>query len=215
MKKLHLAILVSVIVGTSLFFNSCGTKKPACDCCNSFGARVSRIDTTSSGKIVTLIIPSAFTPNNIKFCDSNVYVNGVLSSKNCRDNVDSIYNDTLNQRFQIIGIESFPENDLIIRKPGDTTKIDHFINFKNKAERSFNGIKIDTTLFGSSSIHERQRQLVSGRYQFVLQLYRDSSKVHNKASRIDSICGYFCIIRTKDFCNLGCEGKDKPDPLIK
>src|ERR1035437_6218731 len=151
MKKLQLTLVASVIVLLTVSLSSCWKKNPSCDCCNSFGSKTTKIDTSSSGKIVTLIIPSAFTPNNIAFCDSNTYVNKVLSTKGCRSNIDSIYNDTINQRFQIIGIEGFPENDLIIRSPGDTTKIDHFVNFKNKSERSFNGIYIDSNLHG----HER------------------------------------------------------------
>lgn len=196
-----------------LLYTSCSDKEKECECCKGWGSTEVKVQ-AFSGEIVTLKIPSAFTPNNIKFCDSNIYVDGILSDIGCRANKDSIYNEMspMNDKFQIIGIEKFPQNDLIIRVPGDTTTIDHFVNFNNITGRSFNAIKIDTTLYGN----ERQRQLASGRFMFILQLYKDTDTLkHLLKNRIDSITGYFCVIRNKDFCNIGCEGKDANDPLIK
>lgn len=209
MKKLQVSLNVIVLVTLTVFYSSCRQPKQAsCDCCNSFvkgGSTIKKV-ATLSGTIIEIKVPTAFTPSNLAFCDSNVYDKTIP----CRKNIDSVYNDNINDYFHIFGIDSFPENLLIIKTPGDTTAIDRFVNYSNVSEghRVFNGIKIDTTLYG----HERQRQLTSGKYQFILQLYK--TKDHLKTERIDSISGNFCIIRVKDFCNVGCEGKDKNDPLI-
>jgi len=216
MKKLHLVLSVVFTVVVTFSFNSCRPKEQSCDCCKSFKGSTTKTLLDSAGVLVTLKIPSAFTPNNIPFCDSNVvYDNGILSGYGCRKNIDSIYNDTLNSAFKIIGIEHFKGNELIIKTAGDTTKIDKFINYQlpkkvGQSERVFTGINIDTTLSGT----ERQRQMASGRYQFILQLY-SSRYVHDKTTRIDSIAGFFCIIRNKAFCNRDCEGADAGDKLIK
>jgi len=184
-----------------------------CDCCNSFGGKTIK---TINGD--TLIIYSAFTPNNIAFCDSNTFSDGILTNINCKPNPDSIYNNNLNNAYLFDGLDHFQGNELIIKTLKDSTKIDRFINYQiayrdgnsYSGGRSFTGINIDTTIYG----HERQRQLESGKYQFILQLY-NSRYVHDKTTRIDSISGYFCIIRNKDFVNKGCVGKDLFDPLIK
>jgi hypothetical protein len=186
-----------------------------CDCCNSFGGKTIKIINGD-----TLIMYSAFTPNNIAFCDSNTfspneYGDFLLTYKNCKPNPDSIYNNNLNNAFLFDGLDHFQGNELIIKTLKDSTKIDRFFNYqlsvyKGQSGRIFTGICIDTTLYGT----ERQRQLESGKYQFILQLY-NSRYVHDKTTRIDSISGYFCIIRNKDFANKGCVGKDPFDPLIK
>ena len=210
MNKLQFTFSTVLALLSILIYTSCNNKEKECECCKGWGSTEVKVQ-AFSGEIVTLKIPSAFTPSNLKFCDSNIYVDGRLSDIGCRKNLDSVYNDDLNDRFQIIGIEKFPQNDLIIRVPGDTTAIDHYFNFSNNG-RSFNGIKIDTTLYG----HERQRQLESNRFMFILQLYKDTDTLkHLLKNRVDSITGYFCIIRNKDFCNIGCEGKEANDPLIK
>jgi hypothetical protein len=219
MKKLHLVLSVIVAVVITIGFNSCGHKAQSCDCCQSFKGSTTK-NVLDSGVLVTVKIPSAFTPNNIAFCDSNTFEpnavgDTILVYKNCRKNIDSVYNDNLNNAFRIIGLEHFKGNELIIKTPGDTSKIDKFLNYQlsdklGQKGRDFTGIYIDKTLFGA----ERQRQLVSGRYQFILQLY-SSKYVHDKTTRIDSISGFFCIIRNKAFCNVGCEGAETGDKLIK
>jgi len=201
-------IPVSLILSLVVVMSNCKDEEKNCECCVGFG---------NTEKVVNgnkLIIYSAFTPSNLKYCDSIVLdTNGIPieTSKYCRPNPDSIYNDTINEYFYIDGIEAFPENDLIIRVPGDTTKIDRFVNYSNSTsgQRVFQGTRTDTTLYGS----ERTRNLTSRKFEFVLQLY--SSKDHIKANRIDSLQGYFCIIRTSSFKNTGCQGKMTNDPLIK
>jgi hypothetical protein len=152
----------------------------------------------------------------LKFCDSVVLhksgsKKGLVDESKCRPNVDSAVNDNVNDYFHIEGIEQFPENRLIIRVPGDTTKLDEFINYSNtsKGDRVFQGTRTDTTLHGA----QRLRQLVSRKYEYVLELFKNSN--HTKANRIDSIQGFFCIVRTLDFESEGCKAREKNDPLIK
>lgn len=198
--------MLTLVLGLS----NCTTKTKPCDCCRAFGGSTVWLDTANGN---TIKVPSAFTPSNLTFCDSNtVDINGNITTAGCNKNVDSIYNDKLNQYLYIEGIENYPNNELIIRDPGtDTTSIRRFLNYSNTNSglQVFNGSMIDTTLHGTS----RQRQLKSGRYKFILQIYGD--KMHSKKSRKDSIAGYFCLIRQMSFCNVGCEGHDKLDPLIK
>ena len=94
----------------------------------------------------------------------------------------------------------------------DSTLIDRFFNYQlsDKRGRDFVGMSIDSTIYGAL----RLRQLEEGKYRYILQLY-NSRYIHDKTTRIDSISGYFCIIRNKDFANKGCVGKDLFDPLIK
>jgi len=214
-----------ILFTTTVFFIIYSCKKTetkvnfggeTCDCCNSFGGKTIKIINGDS-----LIIYSAFTPNNIAFCDSNTfspnkYGDTILVYRNCKPNNDSVYNDNLNNAYIFGGLEQFEGNDLRIKSLKDSTLIDMYFNYQIHYYgyyyygRLFTGMRIDTTIYG----HERQRQLESGKYQFILQLY-NSRNIHDKTTRIDSISGYFCIIRNKDFVNKGCIGKDPYDPLIK
>lgn len=210
MKKLLSVLPAFVLLALIFGLSNCNPKSNPCDCCRAFGGSTVWIDTATGDSIK---VPSAFTPSNLQFCDSNRFdPDGNITTAGCNKNVDSIYNDTLNQYLHIIGIEKYKFNELIIRSATtDTTAIQRFFDYSNTndGEKVFNGIMIDTTLHSA----ERQRQLRSGRYKFILQLYGDQA--HTKAKRIDSISGYFCIIRQKTFCNVGCEGKSNLDPLIK
>jgi len=208
MKKL-LSVLPAFILLALIFgLSNCTTKTKPCDCCRAFGGSTVWYDTATGDSIK---VPSAFTPSNLAFCDSNTLdINGNLTTAGCNANVDSIYNDKLNQSLYIEGIEKYPNNLLIIRDAGtDTTSIGRFTNYTNSKTRVFNGTTVDYTLHGTS----RQRQLKSGRYKFILQIYGDAK--HSLALRKDSIAGYFCLIRQMSFCNVGCEGHEKLDPLIK
>lgn len=217
MKKFHLSHSVLVLLTMTLFFSSCPEKKESCDCCQTFQSVEKKL-IDSAGNTITIKIPTAFTPTNIPFCDSITYdKNGVPDYSKCRKNTDSIYNDKLNNAFRIIGLENFRGNSLIIKTPGDTTPLAKFTNYQLPPKPGlkgddFVGTTVDSTLFG----HQRERILKSGRYQYILQIYDSTNvKYHNKSTRIDSITGFFCIIRDKAFCNIGCEGKDVGDPLIK
>lgn len=177
-----------------------------CDCCKSYGGITKKVVNGD-----TLTFYSAITPSNLMFCDSNVFVNGILSSKGCKRNMDSVYNDNINSHFIIGGLDSFPQNDLIFRVLGDSTRIYHFVNYKNKSYYGFFGVRIDTTLYGNS----RQRQLAQGRYEYILKLYKKDSYYHDKTTFIDSISGFFCIIRNLNINSKGCVGADANDPLIQ
>ena len=210
MKRFGAFKFLVLCIAMSGLMIGCKDKKKACDCCTGFKPVEKSYPDGRKIKVYT-----AFTPDNLPFCDSIVRdKNGVETrdAKRCRPNFDSVYNDKSNTYFHIEGIEEFPYNTLIIRVPGDTTKVNVFTDYANisgAGKNAFNGTTSDTTLFGA----DRERQLISGKYEFILQLY--SSDKYDKASRIDSIQGYFCIIRTGNYKNEGCVAKEAGDKLIK
>jgi len=217
MKKPTMIFPVILVLGVMFIFCTCYKTKQVVLDCTAFGGPTVKTERNplDSTALVTLTIYSAFTPDNIAFCDSNNFFvdkrtgNVVTPPGLCRPNPDSIYNDRLNQYLYIAGIENFPYNDLRIRVQGDTTNLDTLNNYSNNlnGHREFTGVTVDTTLHG----FQRQRILTSGKYVFILQLYKD--KYHTQ--RIDSIHGYFCLIRNPKVPNIGCQGHDPNDPLIK
>ena len=216
MRKLYLVLSVLATAILIFHFSSCSSSKDkSCDCCQSFKS-VEKTLLDSNGNPVVIKIPTAFTPTNYAFCDSNTYdASGNLVYTGCRKNVDAVYNDNLNNSFKIIGIEKFKGNSLIIKTLTDTTPLAQYSNYQlpdrlGNLDEGFVGITIDHTLYGS----ERQRLVVSGRYQYILQIY-NSRKKHDLTTRIDSISGFFCIIRNASFCNIGCQGVDAGDKLMK
>lgn len=141
------------------------------------------------------------------------YLDGCRSCCPCRKNNDSIYDNYnnlgyFNDYFIIDSIEEyFPSNKLFLRVPGDTTKIKEFIDYDNTASVFEGQITKDSTLYGRNPIN---KMLQSGKYEYELILFTDSTKVVS----IDTIIGHFCIIRTIDYENEGCEAKNANDPLI-
>lgn len=209
MRKLRVFIPVAILAVLSLSMIRCKPEKD-CECC-----KFEPIEREYDGKKIKLY--TAFTPINTRFCDSIEYLpDGRQDLSRCRENLDSVYNDNLNAYFHIDGIESFPENRLIIRVPGDTTKLVTIENYSNTnikqdgtSTDQFNGMSRDSTLWG----RERRRLLSERKFEYILELYHSSK--HTRDNLIDSIHGYVCIIRTKDFDNKGCVAKDANDPLIK
>lgn len=157
-----------------------------------------------------MIFYNAFSPSNFVYCDSNEYDKfGVLLLSHCKPNIDSTYNDTINQYFKIKGVENFPYNDLKIYHQNDSTSsINHFYNYSNilHGDRIFNGSMIDTTIYGT----ERQRLLSQGKYFYKFKIYTD--KQHS--SVLDTFSGHFCIIRNKEMTIQGCEGANPMDPML-
>lgn len=140
------------------------------------------------------------------------YLDGCRSCCPCRTNPDTIYNYdendlAYNDYFYIEGINDFPSNKLFLRVPGDTTKIKQFFDYDNKTGTFAGEITMDSTLYGRSPIN---KMLQSGKYEYELILYSDSLRTES----IDTIIGYFCIIRTPDDENENCVGADDGDPLI-
>jgi len=194
-----------------LFYSCSETKDIAnfggatCDCCNSIGGKTIKVYNGD-----TLIFYNAFTPSNLAFCDSiEVDNQNYITTINYKKNIDTIYNDKINQYYKIEGIEKFPYNELLIYS-GEypINRILVYTNYCNpyNGKIVFNGIRIDTTNYG----HLRQKLLAQGKYNYILKLYND--RYHNSLK--DSISGHFCIIRNKEMTIQGCEGADPMDPLL-
>lgn len=142
------------------------------------------------------------------------YLDGCRSCCPCRKNPDTIYNDMgmginyyFNDIFEIDGVLDFPNNRLIFRVPGDTSKVKVVENYDNKSS-VFNGhITVDSTLYGRNPINKMMK---SGKYEYEFIIFADEKKV----VPFDTIKGYFCIIRTPEDDHDGCIGKEEGDPLL-
>lgn len=220
MKKILLVLQLATVA--SLIISCKSDKNDKCDCCRAFTS----VEKQIAG--VTLKIPSAFTPKNYDYVDSILLLpDGSTKEIGIRKNPDTVYNyPEVNDKFQIEGLENFPHNKLIIRVPGDTVALFKFFNYGKVGETVWegrsNGSYEDTLKIGVPI--KAPSMIQSGRYEYILMLYKDdyyqfkdslNNKGYNTRSRIDSIHGYFCIIRSKDYCNLGCKGAQTGDPLIK
>jgi len=172
----------------------------------------------------TLIVPSAFTPNNYPFYDE-IAIEGtgtfrgkpiVISedlqdtSETGRPSPDSMYNDTINRYFHIENIEAFPYNKIFFHFVDDELLYrEPYINCKNKRGTVFDGrYNIRDTSRGDILVIPAY--LPSGKYKYSIVLFKDE----RWTQRIDSVTGYFYIVRTPCYRTFGCRGADENDPLL-
>jgi len=171
----------------------------------------------------TIRIYSAFTPNNYPFYDvigdsaSGKYRGKPITiSEDLQDtseigypNPDSIYNDDVNSYFYIENIEAFPYNKVFFYAEDTLIHNEPYVNCKNEKGTVFDG-RYNRYIYVDGNLVMLPLYVPSGIYKYKIIIYEDP----RWENLIDSVYGYFHIVRTPRYKTLGCRGKDEGDPLL-
>lgn len=198
-----LAVLASVSFFASCNFDETGP----CECCTggNDNDKLVFVDKTyfKGDSQFNLKVYTGFTPNAVKFLDS-VNHDPELG----RDNPDMVYNDQINERFYIDGLENFEFNTFRVFNvnPDSDLGYDTVAVWEKKNYDPASG----DAFKGKGQGDKAHRTLASGAYQY--QLIVDDPNVQGTP---DTITSQFCIIRNpEEDNNSGLVVKEDNDPLI-
>lgn len=211
MKRYYFKSILIVFSSLAMLF-SCKDKEEPSSCCDR-----EYTDTTFivNGEERHLRVYSSMTPNNYPFYDeiggdsSGIFRgkpivllnNSQDTTETGRANIDSIYNDKVNEYFYVKGIEAFPYNEIYFYTQGDTTPIldAPYKNYKNDKSTIFDGRAIEKLLrinkYGIADTVFLPKYIKSGSYRFKIILFEDL----RHTMPIDTFEGPFCIIRTPKY----------------
>jgi len=229
MKRFYYTGILLLSLFLAIF--SCKPKDEPTKCCDV----AFHFDTVRGTGGDSIIVYSAFTPNNYPFYDEigdstsgfyrgkpiAIYENDPKTTldndttETGRPNTDSIYNDDINSYFHIVNIEKYPYNKIYFYNGDvkDTTPImkEPYINYKNKKGTVFDGRSNEALLQPDGSSKTLPKYIKSGHYRCKIYLYQDERWTIG----IDTLEFPFCIIRVPDYdFNENCSGVDSGDPVL-
>jgi len=214
----------SIAVLSLVFLQSCKkdidsknhkTETIACD------SKFTEFNIGNSGTAIKVY--SAFTPNNYLFYDEigdeesgRFRGRPIVISEDFQDttetgrtNDDSVFNDDINAYFLIENIESFHYNKVYFMAENDSLLTPAYYNYKNSKGTIFDGrVTKKVQIDGVTKYYPKY--IESGKYKYAIVIFEDAELT----TIVDSISGYFQIVRNEDYKTIGCAGAQENDPLL-